>query len=109
MDLQVSLRPCPKGWMCLGGEQWKAVSATIDRAHYQSQGLKALALGPDLQVLISSRAMRLLLSGSTIHVKTDATWEVRLVKKAGGRGEPMRQGQKLLPGTAGPFPRKEAA
>ena len=88
MELSLSVRPCLN--KCEGTGPAIVVEGKIERAHRHSPEAKALAVGPDL-VLITSRAMRLLLSGCTIHVKVDTkVLEVKIAKGA-GVGDSMRQ------------------
>src|SRR2546426_4856166 len=106
MELVLSLRPCTN--KCESQGPAVLVEGKIERAHRHSPSSKVLVLGPEA-VLISSRAMRLLLSGCTLHVVlhgwSEPTFHQHLlheVKLAGERGEPMRQRMAAPPSTAGP-------
>jgi len=88
MELQLTLKPCLN--KCESTGPAIVVAGKIERAHRHSPDSKVLQVGPDL-VLISSRAMRLLLSGCTLHIKLNGqVTEVKLAKGAEA-GDSMRQ------------------
>src|SRR5438445_220115 len=104
--LKLLLKPC----QCKDGgtSPPTPVDGQIVRAHRDSPLGRALVLGLNFvhvdyteSVYISSRAMRLLLSGCTIHVPLRdprVLWEVKLAARCGA---PMRQGESTAPRTAG--------
>jgi len=88
MEVRLSLKACVS--KCEGQGPATVVEGKIERAHRHSPEGKVLALGHE-SVLITSRAMRLLLSGCTLHVKINGqVTEVKLAKGAEA-GDSMRQ------------------